>query len=70
MDHRKSNHPTNCWYVHPESIKLGTSEQILPQDTHQKITCVVCKEEFIDKQAMMNHRKSTHPSPMLCRDWA
>ena len=78
MNHRKQEHPSHkkcryyvkrecvfssdeCWYLHEDNVN---GNPLL--NNHQSFQCFVCKNEFMSKHDLMDHKKKHHPSKMLC----
>ena len=85
MNHRKNKHPSNkkcrnlpncqygnqCWYVHPDALDIDEVQIENHQSSTaiQKLTCKVCGKEFETKHDLMRHKKSEHPSNIICREF-
>ena len=59
-----------CWYIHENMMELGSQNQQKGslQDGNM-ITCYVCKNNFSNKNDMMNHKKGEHPSNIVCKNF-
>ena len=80
MDHKQdSDHPSRkkcnkpdcergerCWYVHRNIVPLG-NQQTAQENT--SFTCNDCQQIFSERSALMFHKKRTHPSNIICKNF-
>ena len=79
MNHRKEEHPSHkkcryflkgecnfsaedCWYLHENEDKDSKSSHA----EKDNFMCFVCKNIFMSKHDLMQHKKKHHPSKVLC----
>ena len=85
MNHRKQKHPSNrkcrnfvrgeckhgelCWYVHDNVMEIDSQNTQENQPTETKVKCYICDTDFSSKNEMMNHKKTEHPSNIVCKNF-
>ena len=79
MNHRKEEHPSHkkcryylkgecnfsaedCWYLHENEDKGN----IPSHSNAENFQCFVCKDNFMSKHDLMQHKKKNHSSQTLC----